>query len=91
MKVETAKRLHDAAEAARELQDYCSGRTQQDLFSDRTLQLVVRKLVEIVGEALRQAERLDPSLTVAIPNLREIVDTRNRIVHGYESVDYRLL
>jgi len=95
MNVETAKRLrmrpHDAAEAARELAEFCSGRTRADLRTDRTLQLVVQKLIEIVGEALRQAEILDPSLVRTIPDLREIVDTRNRIIHGYESVDYSLL
>lgn len=91
MKVETAKRLHDAARAARELADFCSGRTRDDLQKDRTLQLVVQKLIEIVGEALRQAEILDRSLVREIPNLREIVDTRNRIIHGYDSVDYSLL
>lgn len=91
MKVETAKRLHDVARACQELLDYCRGRTRQDLLTDRTLQLVVQKLIEIVGEALHQAGRTDVSLSRKIPNLRDIVDTRNRIVHGYESVDYSLL
>jgi len=91
MNVETAKRLLDAARAAHELADFCSGRTREELRTDRTLQLVVQKLIEIIGEALRQAELLDPSLVNKIPDLREIVDTRNRIIHGYESVDYSLL
>lgn len=51
----------------------------------------MQKLVEIVGEALRQAEEGDRETVNAIPELRSVVNTRNRLVHGYDSVDYGLL
>lgn len=53
-------------------------------------QLIVWKLIEIMGEALRQGEEQEPMLRALIPELREVINTRNRIVHGYASVDFQL-
>lgn len=91
MNLETAKRLHDAREACRELQAICAGETRETYLSNRLLMLGVWKLVEIVGESLRQAEVIDPTLGQRIPNLRSIINTRHRIAHGYDSVNFNLL
>jgi len=91
MKRETPKRLHDACSACSEVQGFCEGRSRTFFLSDRGLQLIVQKLVENIGEALRQAHVTDPSAVAVIPDLRDIVDTRNRLVHGYDDIDYGLL
>ena len=91
MKLETAKRLHDAAQACAELQEITAGRTKEEFLIDRLRKLAVWKLIEIVGEALRQAALVDDALTARIPDLRLIVDTRNRITHGYDSVNFSVL
>lgn len=91
MKLETAKRLHDAMSACRELQDICAGQTRESYLANRLLTLSVWKLVEIVGEALRQAELTDASLVDRIPDLRDVINTRHRITHGYDSVNFNLL
>lgn len=77
--------------ACRELQDICGEQTRESYLSNRLLNLSVWKLVEIVGETLRQAEMTDPSLVERITDLRAIVNTRNRIIHGYDSVNFNLL
>jgi uncharacterized protein with HEPN domain len=87
----TAKRLHDARAAGEELLGYCEGRTRDDLFSDRTLQLVSQRLIEIIGEALRQAEQSEPTIGDRIERIRDIVGTRNLLVHGYGDVNYSLI
>ncbi len=76
----TAKLLHDARSAGEELLKYCDGRSRADLYSDRTLQLVVQRLIEIIGEALRQAEHTDPAIEERIDRIRDIVGTRNRLI-----------
>lgn len=58
---------------------------------DRGLQLIVHKLLEIVGEALNAADLIDPGISERIPEHRRIVAMRHRIVHGYDSVDYDVL
>lgn len=44
----------------------------------------VERNVEIIGEALNRILKFDE--TIVISNSRKIVDTRNRIIHGYDTV-----
>ena len=44
----------------------------------------VERNIENIGEALSRIMAKDP--TIEITNARKIVDTRNRIIHGYDSV-----
>ncbi|MDZ7608357.1 MAG: HepT-like ribonuclease domain-containing protein [Cyclobacteriaceae bacterium] len=44
----------------------------------------VERNIEIIGEAMDRLLRADPS--IKITDSRKIVDTRNRIIHGYDSV-----
>ena len=87
----TAKRLLDAYMAAQRIVSFTDGKTIDDMWKDRGLQLSLHKLIEIVGEALNQANRIDPEIAAAIPDFRRIVDMRNRITHGYDSVDYGVI
>ena len=91
MKPQTAKRLLDARSACLEILDFTSGKRVDDMWADRSLQLSLHKLLEIVGEALNQASRSDPSIAAAVPDLRRYVDMRNQITHGYDSVDYAIV
>jgi uncharacterized protein with HEPN domain len=91
MKAGTAKRLHDAIGACDEISGFVSEWSREEFLSTRGYQLIVWKLTEIVGEALRQGEEQEPMLRTLIPELREVINTRNRIVHGYDSVDFELL
>ncbi|MCE7044145.1 DUF86 domain-containing protein [Dyadobacter sp. CY312] len=52
--------------------------------SDLRTKRAVERNIEIIGEALSRVLKHDE--TVKISNSRKIVDTRNRIIHGYDSV-----
>ena len=52
--------------------------------SDLRTQRAVERNIEIIGEALSRIVKRDE--TIVITNSRKIVDTRNRIIHGYDSV-----
>ena len=84
-----ARLLHmlDHAVEAREL---VRNRTRGDLDFDRMRTLALVRLLEIVGEA---ASRVSPSLREAQPAVPwvQIVGLRNRLVHGYDSVDLDVL
>lgn len=91
MRMTTAKRLRDALDAIDELDQFTAGHTRESFLEDRGLQLIVHKLLEIVGEALNAAGRTDATIPARNPDYRRIVAMRHRIVHGYDSVDYDVL
>jgi uncharacterized protein with HEPN domain len=91
LKRSQAKLLHDALSAGREIQEYTAGASYDQLLTDRSLQLILERLFEIVGEAISKADANDPSLREVLPDVRDIVGTRNRIAHGYWEVSYRVL
>ncbi len=88
---------HDSLVALRHMLDHAQeavalarGRSRADLDSDRLLQLALTRLVEIVGEA---AGRVPSELQARHPQLpwREVISARNRLIHGYESVDLDII
>jgi uncharacterized protein with HEPN domain len=53
-------------------------------YNDLRTKRAVERNIEIIGEALSRIMAKDA--TIEITNARKIVDTRNRIIHGYDSV-----
>lgn len=49
----------------------------------------VERNIEIIGEAVRRI--LDAKSDIGITHARKIVDTRNRIIHGYDSVSEEII
>jgi uncharacterized protein with HEPN domain len=85
------KLLRDAYSACEELIEFTAGKSFDDYQSDRGLQLIVERLLEILGEALNLAWQDDPTLDDEIPDRREIVGMRNQIIHGYWGVKDQVL
>ena len=44
----------------------------------------IERNIEIIGEAISRILKVHPE--IRITNARKVVDTRNRIIHGYDSV-----
>ncbi|WP_299668080.1 HepT-like ribonuclease domain-containing protein [uncultured Polaribacter sp.] len=62
-------------------------RIKEDFFEfqkDLKTRKAVKRNLEIIGEALNRILKIMPK--IAISDSRKIVDTRNRIIHGYDSV-----
>lgn len=87
MRVEEKKLLLDVVEAGRSIRQQCSQTSFAEYAADRWFRRAVEREFEIIGEALYRLERLAPATAVRISALRRIVDFRNRIIHGYDSVD----
>lgn len=49
----------------------------------------VERNIEIIGEAVNRILKVDPS--IKITNSRKIVDTRNRISHGYDTISIDII
>lgn len=75
---------------AREAVAMAAGRGRGDVDDDRVLELVLTRLVEIVGEA---ATRVPEAMRLAHPAVpwRSIIAMRNRLIHGYDAVDLDVL
>ena len=84
---EVRKRLLDALRACDSIQEFVSGVDFGAYQDDLLLRSAVERQLEIVGEALGQAANEDEKLEELIPAIPRIVALRNRVIHGYDSVD----
>ena len=77
-------------EAAEKAIAYTVGRDRSILDSDEMRTLAVVRLVEIISKAARAVS--EPTRTqFAEVSWRQIVGTRDRLIHGYEEVDLDIL
>ena len=83
-------RLRHMLDHAREAVSLVQDKTRADLDSDRLLNLGLVRLLEIVGEAASQISREECALYPQIP-WPQIVSMRNRLIHGYDTVDFDIL
>jgi uncharacterized protein with HEPN domain len=54
---------------------------------DNVLRDIVERNLIKIGDALNLLHRIDPQLTLRISGYTLIIDTRNRLTHGYATVD----
>jgi uncharacterized protein with HEPN domain len=87
MNDETKKRLLDAQEACRAIQQFTAGNNFVSYAADSMRRAAVERKFEVLGEALSHAEESDPKLAERLPEIRRIIGMRNRIIHGYDAVD----
>ncbi|MBI3014479.1 MAG: DUF86 domain-containing protein [Candidatus Tectomicrobia bacterium] len=83
-------RMRHMLDHAREAVSLIQGKTRPDLDTSRLLQLALVRLIEIVGEA---ASRISKKAQVQHPQIpwAQIVGMRNRLIHGYDFVDFDIL
>ena len=83
----TLAQIRDAAEKARAL---CANHTLDSLLADWTATAALERCIEIVGEGVR---RLPPELKQQRDDIpwKDIAGTRDRLIHGYDLVDHRVL
>lgn len=83
-------RLRHMLDHAVEAVEMARGRSRQDLDTDRQLNLSLVRLLEIIGEAARRVSESTQQQCPGIP-WPEVVGLRNRLIHGYDSVDFDIL
>lgn len=86
MDIEIKTWLYDILNAINEIESFIVDNPkkftayQKDIKTKRAIE----RNIEIIGEAMNRILLKDD--TVQMSNSRKIVDTRNRIIHGYDSL-----
>ena len=86
MKREIKKYLFDIKISIDSINDYLG--TTKNFFeyqNNKLLRRGIEREIEIIGEAMSRILKLEPA--IQIQNARQIIDTRNWVIHGYDKVD----
>lgn len=91
MKDELLAHLHDIREAVLAIKIFIEGKSFGDYLDDDLLRSAVERKFEIVGEALNRIKRISPDNLERIRDHRNIISFRNILIHGYNSIDDRIV
>jgi len=86
MKREVKKYLFDIKTSIDSINSYLGeSRNFFEYQNNKLLRRGIEREIEIIGEAMSRILKIAPELL--IENARQIVDTRNWVIHGYDKVD----
>ena len=91
MHPDAPKYLWDARNASMLIEQFVANKRFDDYLCDPMLRSAVERQLEIIGEALNALSRRDPETASTIPELSRIVSFRNVLIHGYATVDSKLV
>lgn len=83
--------LKDMLDAARKVQSYVRGKVRIDLEKDEELiGFAVIRALAIIGEA---GNRISEATRLAYPEIewQQVIAMRNRIIHGYDTINYDIV
>ena len=90
MKEEILVWLEDILKAIVEINEFLPADRQFSSFQkDLKTKRAVERNIEIVGEAMSRILKIKPDILIS--DSRKIVDTRNRIIHGYDTVSEEVI
>ncbi len=89
-KHESLVRYRHMLDNARKVSVLMQGKTRGDLDRDWIDTLALVRLLEVIGEAANRVPNEEQSRHPEIP-WSEIIGLRNRLIHGYDSIDLDIL
>jgi len=87
MQLETKKYLYDICEACELILRFAANKQFADYIDDPLLRSGVERQLEIIGEAVNAISKAAPEVATRIGHHRRMVAMRNRLIHGYSTVD----
>ncbi|GHT80459.1 antitoxin [Bacteroidia bacterium] len=83
-------RLYDILMAIEEIESFCIiFNNYEDYCGDLRSKRAIERNIEIIGEAMRYILKHDADFEISYA--RNIVDVRNRIIHGYDTVSDEII
>jgi uncharacterized protein with HEPN domain len=90
MNDEIKKYLYDIAESIDSIEKYLGKKRDFNAYlSNKMLRRAVEREFEIIGEAMNKIERIEPK--VEISSKKQIINMRNRVIHGYDKIDDEII
>lgn len=91
MEIEVKSWLFNILSAIEEIDSFFTDQpmTFEAYQNDVRTRRAVERNIEIIGEALNRVLSKQPAISIS--NARRIVDTRNRIIHGYDTVSDEII
>jgi len=88
---EIAKWLNDILQAIHEIESFYVHKPMifEEYTGDIKTKRAIERDLEIIGEAVNRILKKDPNFQIL--NARNIIGTRNRIAHGYDSVSDEMI
>ena len=85
--------LEHIVEAIDRVLRYTEGLEESDFLGNEMIQDAVVRNIEIVGEAAKNIQRVDPSFATEHSEVpwQQMYTMRNRLSHGYDNIDYELV
>lgn len=88
---EALKYLQDIVDACARLAEFTAGKSFEGYCREALLRSAVERQFEIIGEALNQALKVEPTLAESISNSGRIIAFRNRLIHAYGEISNELV
>lgn len=90
MEIEVKKYLFDIFESITSIENYLGEKRDFNVYkSDKMLRRAIEREFEIIGEALNRIEKFDN--TLQITSKKQIINMRNRVIHGYDKIDNEII
>jgi uncharacterized protein with HEPN domain len=84
---DTRKYLIDILSAAVDIKAFILGYDLGSYRNDAKCRAAVERKLEIIGEACSRIRNEDPAAFDRMPYGHQVIGLRNRVIHGYDSVD----
>jgi uncharacterized protein with HEPN domain len=83
--------LDDVLQSIREIESYFEGQPKvfEEYREDGRTRRAVERNIEIIGEAVNRILKFNPEFQ--LQNARNIIGTRNRIIHSYDAISDELI
>lgn len=85
--------LGHIVEAIERIQRYTANVTEQAFLNNELIQDAVARNIEIIGEAAKNIQRVDPDFASKHEEIpwQVMYAMRNRLSHGYDTIDYEIV
>jgi len=90
MEIEIKKYFYDIYESINSIENYLGEKRYFNQFqANKMLRRAIEREFEIIGEALNRIDKIDQ--TIQITSKKQIINMRNRVIHGYDKIDNEIV